>query len=242
MELVKKKRSKHLVLVLIIGFIFINIISNAEDIGMDTIIENCGGNFKEIDINGHVSIKNNMDESEAYSIVEDIASKLELNNIKIDNNSDEDIVQINGNYISDKYSMYIIVQSNKNNLKDTNIVVDYNSNKDKKVEEIKNNIRNALKEYGEVNYYICYTSSFDQNMDKKEKTKVVNSLIKKYNIDIKERYEDKNIVSVTGYTSRLKEWIKYDDKKVNINIAVRYNNYDEKTNLIIGYPLITIGY
>ncbi|PAB58286.1 YwmB family TATA-box binding protein [Anaeromicrobium sediminis] len=233
-------KSIGIILIIILG---IGFVSSAQNIGMDDIMDSFDGDFKEMNINGHIYMEGSIDEEKAMVMLKDISEKLNMEQVQIENNSDENIVQINGFYDRVDYDMSLIIQSNKGeDIKETNIVIDYTSVKKESIEAVKKKISEGLKEYGEINYYTSFIGTYNKEMTKEEKKEVVKNLIDTYKIKVEEEYEDKNIVSITGYTKNFKKWIQYGGKKVNINIAMRYNNYDEKTYVIIGYPLITIGY
>ncbi|MDA8234921.1 MAG: YwmB family TATA-box binding protein [Clostridia bacterium] len=50
------------------------------------------------------------------------------------------------------------------------------------------------------------------------------------------------LVSLTGYTPEIEEKLVMGEKQLNINVAVRYNNLDKKTYVIIGSPIIATEY
>jgi hypothetical protein len=49
-------------------------------------------------------------------------------------------------------------------------------------------------------------------------------------------------VSVTGFSSAIPDYLQLGGKKMNINMAVRYSQYDNRTYVIIGSPIITREY
>jgi len=53
---------------------------------------------------------------------------------------------------------------------------------------------------------------------------------------------DTNYTSYTGYTSAINDWLKVADSRVNLQAAMRYSPYDDRTYVIIGSPVITIEY
>jgi len=65
-----------------------------------------------------------------------------------------------------------------------------------------------------------------------------------YSLDAqkKDEMKDVNILSTTGYTEKLSDYIKYGEEKINVNASVRYSEYDDKTFVYIGTPLITLEY
>lgn len=48
--------------------------------------------------------------------------------------------------------------------------------------------------------------------------------------------------SYTGFTSEIAEWLQVGDKKINVNMAMRYSQYDNRTYVTIGSPIITREY
>jgi hypothetical protein len=59
---------------------------------------------------------------------------------------------------------------------------------------------------------------------------------------ISDKLELEQFVSCTGFSSRIEDWVQVGDKKVNINMAMRYSQYDNRTYVLIGSPIITREY
>ena len=53
---------------------------------------------------------------------------------------------------------------------------------------------------------------------------------------------DDDLVSITAYTSLVDQYLTVDGERFNLNIAVRYDEYHEKTVLWAGFPLIHGSY
>lgn len=53
---------------------------------------------------------------------------------------------------------------------------------------------------------------------------------------------DGDFASITGYTPKIAKFIKVKQKKLNINMAMRYVSSEERTYVIIGSPVITREY
>lgn len=56
------------------------------------------------------------------------------------------------------------------------------------------------------------------------------------------KLETENLISYTGFTSKLMEWLQVGSEKVNLNMAMRYSGYDNRTYITIGSPIITREY
>lgn len=57
-----------------------------------------------------------------------------------------------------------------------------------------------------------------------------------------EGIRDGNLVSISAYSPLLRDSIKVDGKKINFNLAARYNSYDNKTYMWLATPIIEIEY
>lgn len=57
-----------------------------------------------------------------------------------------------------------------------------------------------------------------------------------------ETMESDGLISMTGFTANIKGVAKTSRGSVNINVASRYNLYEDRTYIVIGTPVITIEY
>jgi len=57
-----------------------------------------------------------------------------------------------------------------------------------------------------------------------------------------DKTEDEHFASYTGFTSEITDWLQVDGKKINLNMAMRYSPYDNRTYVTIGSPIITQEY
>ena len=57
-----------------------------------------------------------------------------------------------------------------------------------------------------------------------------------------EKYEEDGIVSYSIFSPLIDEYIYTGNRKMNLNIALRYSELENKTYILIGTPIITIGY
>ncbi|MFZ5986997.1 MAG: YwmB family TATA-box binding protein [Bacillota bacterium] len=53
---------------------------------------------------------------------------------------------------------------------------------------------------------------------------------------------DRNLISVSAYSPIIDNTISVDGKKVNMNLAIRYNSYENKTYIWLATPVITVEY
>lgn len=89
---------------------------------------------------------------------------------------------------------------------------------------------------------ITMMGSYDGNMTYEDKKLTAFDIMKKINAIGQEDYITDKIYSVVGYTKRIDEYIYLDKQKININLALRYNEYENKTYLYLATPVITVEY
>ncbi len=72
--------------------------------------------------------------------------------------------------------------------------------------------------------------------------KKVKKTLKKYKGNVIEEYCDISLISFIIYTPLIKEYLLIDRNKINLNLAIRYNEYEDKTCILLATPIITNGY
>lgn len=53
---------------------------------------------------------------------------------------------------------------------------------------------------------------------------------------------DENVVSCTGYTKTIDDYVTSNGRRINLNIAMRYSETENRTYMVIGSPIITKEY
>lgn len=53
---------------------------------------------------------------------------------------------------------------------------------------------------------------------------------------------DENVVSCTGYTKAIDDYVTTNGRQINLNIAMRYSETENRTYMVIGSPIITREY
>ncbi len=89
---------------------------------------------------------------------------------------------------------------------------------------------------------ISITGSYHGKINYDEEKLIAFDIMKKMNATILEDYITDKVYSVVGYTKRINEYIYSEKQKININLALRYNEYENKTYLYLATPLITVEY
>lgn len=173
---------------------------------------------------------------------------LEKNYYVKQNINDEDYKQINYfGFDKDNNPLTIILSSyvsSDENIGETYLYINlikeehFISNND-----IINKVENIFEKYkNNVEITSCIIGSFNGKFSEKDvEIKSINA-INNVNGKIVDVYKDEQLISYTAYTDSIDNNILAGDEKINLNIALRYNDFDDQTLIWIGTPIITSGY
>ncbi|HHW58116.1 MAG TPA: YwmB family TATA-box binding protein [Clostridia bacterium] len=139
----------------------------------------------------------------------------------------------------------IVIQSLKSGLKEeTYLLID---------EYLLKGYSDVLKEKGLINNIfkelklksittICFVGTFEGKLNKEKSSSIVKLVLNKLGAQKIEGMEDENVMSISAYSTKLKEYIKVGSEKINLNVAIRYSSFDDKTYLWLATPIIAIEY
>ncbi|TCK87895.1 TATA-box binding protein [Natranaerovirga hydrolytica] len=87
-----------------------------------------------------------------------------------------------------------------------------------------------------------FVGEHDGFLSEEKKESISNDLLKAINAREQERFVTNEIYSIYGYTSTIKDYILSNNKRINVDIAITYNEEEDKSILYIATPLITMPY
>lgn len=93
-----------------------------------------------------------------------------------------------------------------------------------------------------MNVTSCIVGSIEGQIDIDKNEKKLLDFIDNLRGRVVEDYREEDIFSISAFTPLIEEYIYTGNQKMNLNIAVRYNEYENKTYVLIGTPIITVGY
>jgi uncharacterized protein YuzB (UPF0349 family) len=104
-------------------------------------------------------------------------------------------------------------------------------------------IKEWFSKYGiEPITHLTLDSCVDGRLTLNEKNKIVTEIFSLLSSDIVETYSDEEILSIYGYTQYIDDYIVSNGKKINMNVALTYNETENKTYLYTAIPVITTDY
>ncbi len=103
-----------------------------------------------------------------------------------------------------------------------------------------NEIFSNLKVKPDVN--ITMAGSYDKKFKLEESKTLANKIMRSLRAKTIDEYENERLYSVYGFTDMINESIVADGENINVNVALRYNEYEDKTYLYMASPVISVDY
>lgn len=88
----------------------------------------------------------------------------------------------------------------------------------------------------------CLVGWLDGKLEKDEWLERLDTAGQALGAAVSDKLVQPNFASVTGYSPVFAEWVETGDKRVNLNMAMRFSPFDNRTYVIIGSPVITGEY
>ncbi|EGO64066.1 YwmB family TATA-box binding protein [Acetonema longum] len=88
----------------------------------------------------------------------------------------------------------------------------------------------------------CLVGWLDGKLERDEWTKRFHTVLNVLDATVVSTMCDGGTVSITGYSPLLQDWLTVEGRRINVNLAMRYSPYDNRTYITIGSPVITREY
>lgn len=94
----------------------------------------------------------------------------------------------------------------------------------------------------DANRSFCLTGHLEKKLTLEEMEELSNFITRKVGAEQIQSISDGKMISVTGYTPELGDYLKAQNLRINLNLAMRYDEYQGKTVIWAGTPLISRYY
>lgn len=127
---------------------------------------------------------------------------------------------------------------------ETYIVVDVSMDKSyKDLKSERQNIAGILQvDEKSINFSSCIIGTYRGKLEQREAEKKSRIALQSINAKKVEGVENDELKSISAFSSSVGGYVMSDQAKVNVQLAIRYSSYDDKTYIWIGTPLIPMGY
>ena len=143
----------------------------------------------------------------------------------------------------DGKSVCVSTQLSKDNVQKSNISINIINENYQDINDSASLLEERLRKFGlspKVN--TCIIGYFDGKLDYEEMNSISKIILRDTKAkDIKTIY-DNNLISISAYSPYIDNTIEVEGKRLNMNIALRYNAYEDKTYIWFATPVITIEY
>ena len=139
--------------------------------------------------------------------------------------------------------MYSYLDQDSNKSK-TTVFIDISGNKySKRTVEIESKLSQALvKQNIKPKITTCIVGAYDGQLEDKHKKEIVKKITSLTQAKEVESLVNDDIISYSLYTKNIDNYIYSGTNKINLNIAIRYDEYKNQTYIFIASPIITMGY
>ncbi|MDP4094764.1 MAG: YwmB family TATA-box binding protein [Bacillota bacterium] len=109
--------------------------------------------------------------------------------------------------------------------------------------QIRRDVEKAFKKYDIVpKVNSCITGSINRKLNQKEIEDLCSLTIKKIEAIKVEGIKDEKLESISAYSPLINDSVTVNGKRINLNLAIRYNTNENKTYIWLATPVITIEY
>lgn len=248
MQVLKKRRAGLYLLIMMYLVLvpFYQSKAGMKEVELKEVLEATGAQLVEYNVNAHVGILGESKSiQEAENLCWDLSRRLGVKKAVMESNHSPENVHtwVTGKYKGGQDVTIMIQSSQTETGKESNIIVDLEGNeKLTSIQGIGNEIKGVLEKHGDVELSSWVSGAFQGQMSKNDQIHIADSIMAHVEAKEIEGIREDNVISIVGYSKMIPQWIQYGGKKVNLNIALRYNSYEDKTYLWIGNPLISIAY
>lgn len=111
------------------------------------------------------------------------------------------------------------------------------------MEKIQEKINRIIKKTGSTpQINTCLIGWLDGKLKDREWCDILRNAFMTIDAQVVDKLEAGHFASYTGFSPRIIDSIQVGGKKINLNVAIRYSQYDNRTYITIGSPIITREY
>ncbi|KUO72941.1 MAG: hypothetical protein APF77_10700 [Clostridia bacterium BRH_c25] len=127
---------------------------------------------------------------------------------------------------------------------ETYIVFDVSMGKNYKdlINERQNIINAVQLDESSINCSSCIIGTYKGRLGEKDVEKKSRIALQSINAKKVEGIENDELKSISAFSTSVGGYVMSDQNRVNVQLAIRYSSYDDKTYIWIGTPLIPMGY
>ncbi|MBP2629054.1 MAG: hypothetical protein H6Q68_3765 [Firmicutes bacterium] len=240
--------------ILLIMFTMIKYVPALSQDPLNSAMQATGAHLQEYSINAWVKVpSSHLSDQELQNIVEQVMKELEMNeeNYEIVHQQRNKQRIVRAEFIRPDYHAVAVAQvvpAKENGLEEEEeayLVVNLESiiGEPISIIALQEKMNGIAKKIGDSpRISTCLIGWLDGKLMDGESQNLLKSAFSAIDGVIVDELDQEQYVSVTGFSPVITDYLQVGGKKININMAVRYSQYDNRTYLIIGSPIITREY
>ena len=215
-------------------------------------MEATGAKVEEFSVNAWVKLENGgLTNNQLESMVQDVMSQLGISaeEYQLVHQQKNKYKTVQAEVINKKFHALVsaqVVPEEMNTAQSEGYLIvniEARSQEDSSVRYMQEKIADITHHFGPSPHIsTCLIGWLDGKLRAGEWHKALNDAFIAVDAVIIDKLEAEHFVSYTGFTSEITDWLQVDGKRINLNIAMRYSPYDQRTYITIGSPIITREY
>ncbi len=224
------------------------VVSLSEEEALITSFESSGAKVMESTISCWTKLNDSfISQKQLDAEMDRIISSMELDNTSVVKNTENDDrlnkLVLYGTKGNKAYN--VAIESVKQETGgETYIVFDVFIDKGyKELPDERQNIIEALRmDEDLINFSSCIVGTYEGELSKRDTDRKSKLALQSINAKQVEGIEDNELKSISAFSNNVGGHITSERSRVNVQLAIRYSSYDDKTYIWIGTPLISMSY
>lgn len=250
-------QSKIVIIIVLIVLSLFGIMNNAPAAEVDSdplgkAMKTTGAQVEEVTINAWMKLPNTQfDDEQLVQLVEQVMAELGLNPLQYQLTREEKNQQycVRAEAVNSIFHALVSgkrIQKEKLAIQTENyliITIEDKTQENFFVPKMQEKIRQISKKNGSSPHIsTCLIGWLNGTLRDGEQQDLLQKAFKAIDGTIIDKLEAGQFSSYTGFAVGIMEWLQVDGQKINLNMAMRYSQYDDRTYVTIGSPIITQEY
>ena len=209
-----------------------------------------GAQTEEVIINAWMKLPSEQIEDEQLvQLVQQVMAELGVDDYQVRREKENQQYCVQGEAISSVFHALVIakrIQIEKTPTQTGNYLIITIEDKTKEnsfIPKMQEKIRQISKKNGSSPHInTCLIGWLNGTLRDGEQQDLLQKAFKAIDGTIIDKLETGQLSSYTGFALGIMEWLQVGDQKINLNMAMRYSQYDDRTYVTIGSPIITREY
>jgi hypothetical protein len=189
-----------------------------------------------------------MEWEDVFRLAQDLAASMNIRNIKQENTkqADENQVRLYGQWDDQTHIMVSVLSMKKSQMDVQTIMiikVDRQGNSLRELKTIQERLRYTSLLYGiPMEISTTLQGTIAAQLSEKQQEQIIHRVFGEVGAKEVEGLRSPKVTSISAYTPKIAEHIVSMQRPINLQVAAHFDQYRQKTHVVIGSPVITVEY